>query len=105
MGKLTKAAATVLGLLLVTQQGWAVDKGKDDGFHYTYKKWCGHVCKPDAMTLVIEPKRGWFRSYLISNCGRAGLLPFKDIILPGLAAGFAVFLWSETDPSLPSSVD
>ena len=35
--------------------------------------------KPDTMTLVIKPQRGWFGSYLISNCGRAGLLPFKDM--------------------------
>ena len=35
--------------------------------------------KPDMMTLLIEPKRGWFGSSLISNCGRAGLLPFKDM--------------------------
>ena len=35
--------------------------------------------KADLMSFEIKSKRGWFGSTLISNCGRAGLLPFKDM--------------------------
>ena len=66
MGKLTKAAAAVLGLLLVTQQGWAVDKGEDDGFRYTYKEWCGHVCKDGNYSHDLNYTDGQDRS-----CGPA----------------------------------